>query len=340
MSTGIEWTDETWNPIRGCSRVSPGCEHCYAEKVAKRFSGPGRPYEGLIAKGGQWNGQILLAEHKLADPLRWQSPRMIFVNSMSDLFHEKVPDEWIDQIFAVMALAQQHVFQCLTKRPERMLDYCSNIQKYGRWLKIEEFAKELRYDPRGADGYGFDLLANHQMLPNVWLGVSVEDQQRADERIPLLLQTPAAIRWLSCEPLLGPIVVPEIQCYCKKSEKKSLPKLHTHVPGIDWVVCGGESGPGARPMHPDWARSLRDQCAEAGVPYFFKQWGEWVACEEVPRSGTFQVVGLENPVAMEKAGKKKAGALLDGREHKEVPEQMVVNPVHLSEVSPKKGRIL
>ncbi len=171
QKNGIVWTDETWNPLRGCSRVSEGCRNCYAESVARRFDGPGLPYEGLIASGGQWNGQIKLVPEKLDEPLRWQRPRRIFVNSMSDLFHPNVPNEYIDRVFAVMALASQHTFQVLTKRPERMLEY----------------------------------LNRRTTMPNVWLGVSIENQVTADERIPLLLQTPAAVRWVSAEPLLRPV---------------------------------------------------------------------------------------------------------------------------------------
>lgn len=273
--TGIEWTDATWNPIRGCSRVSEGCRNCYAESVAHRFSGKGLPYEGLTTNG-KWNGKISLVEEHLEDPLRWKRPRKIFVNSMSDLFHENVPVDYIMRIFEVMEKAHWHTFQILTKRAARMVDVIG-----------------------GSSGAGLDA----PPLPNVWLGVSVENQKAADERIPLLLQVPAAVRWLSCEPLLGRIDNIFQQYPCTKCGKRShaevwldrcnhcsakmeipplnvrnAPKSDFDLAGfaaIDWVVAGGESGDGARPMHPDWARSLRDQCQAAGVPYFFKQWGEW-----------------------------------------------------------------
>jgi len=275
--SAIEWTDATWNPVRGCTRVSPGCGGpgkaggCYAERIAARFSGPGQPFEGFAErKGGEarWTGKVALIEDMLAVPLRWSKPRRIFVNSMSDLFHEHLPDGAIDQVFAMMALCPQHTFQVLTKRPERMRDYLSD------------------QDP--------------MPLPNVWLGVSAEDQARADERIPLLLETPAAVRFVSCEPLLGPIDLINLDHTGaqRKDQAHGISALWRAAAEIglrtmlDWVICGGESGPVARPMHPDWARSLRDQCQAAGVPFFFKQWG----------------------------GKKRAGRLLDGVEHNAFPE--------------------
>lgn len=319
--TKIEWTDATWNPIRGCSRVSEGCRNCYAETVAHRFSGEGQPYEGLIAKGGQWNGVIKLVEHMLDQPLRWQRPRRIFVNSMSDLFHEGMPDEWIDKIFAVMALCPRHTFQILTKRPERMLEYFSDAE---RGLKINRFLPaSVSYD---------------EPLKNVWLGVSVEDQKTADERIPLLLQTPAAVRWISAEPLLGDISLrfqqdhcdlcggtgflarfPKGKCFnCKGKGKiwitgRSSRLCYSH---IDWVVVGGESGKNARPMHPDWARSLRDQCQQANVPFLFKQWGEFAPNWFNDADGE----KIADSEWMDRMGKKAAGRMLDGRLWDEYPK--------------------
>ena len=211
MSTDIEWTDETWNPVTGCTKVSPGCDHCYAERVTERFHGKGA-FE-----------RIVLHPDRLDKPLHWRKPRKVFVNSMSDLFHEQVPDTFIGLVWQVMAETPQHTFQILTKRHARMRSF-------------------LRQWP------------NYEPLPNVWLGVSVEDQKWADIRVPALIQTPAAVRFLSCEPLLGPVRI-------------------GYMSLLDWVIVGGESGPGARPMHPDWARDLRDQCEAAGVPFLFKQWG-------------------------------------------------------------------
>lgn len=309
--TGIQWTDATWNPIRGCSRVSEGCRNCYAETVANRFKGPGQPYEGLIAKGGQWNGRITVVDSAMEQPLRWRKPRRIFVNSMSDLFHENVPYQVIDQVFAVMAMAlvNNHKFQILTKRPQRMLEYLNDNNLHGR---IIDAAREMD-NARGTwitEGY---LVAYRKLwpLPNVWLGVSVEDQKTADERIPLLLQTPAAVRWISAEPLIGPI---DFSGMWVPHEN---PAMHWNMlEALDWVVVGGESGANARPMHLYWARTLRDQCQSAGTPFFFKQWGEhapnWFCDEDGKYNG--------GPIWMDRMGKKRAGRLLDGREWNEYPE--------------------
>lgn len=281
-STSIEWTDATWNPTRGCSRVSEGCRHCYAETVAARFSGPGLAYEGLT-RGGKWTGEVRLIEERLSDPLRWKTPRRIFVNSMSDLFHERVPDGWVMRCLSVMARTPQHTYQILTKRPERMRSF------FARWADltgedfnafkdargVEEtlkahpsprgqlFASMLEAmgePPNGCAYPTFDWMGGMirwpDVLPNVWLGVSVEDQATADARIPLLLQTPAAVRFLSVEPLL---------------ERVDLPHGLTGL--VQWVIVGGESGPGARPCHLSWIRRLRDQCREDGLACFVKQVG-------------------------------------------------------------------
>ena len=298
--TGIQWTDATWNPIRGCSRISEGCRNCYAETVANRFKGPGMPYEGLIAKGGQWNGKIKIVDHLLDQPLRWKKPCRIFVNSMSDLFHENVSDNVIDKIFAIMALAHQHTFQALTKRPKRMMEYMNSSHRAAA-------IREVMMDITGEYIEWIDW-----PLPNVWLGVSVEDQTTAEERIPLLLQTPSTVRWISAEPLLGPINL--YKCNAIYADYNY--EAAWSAGNIDWIVVGGESGPGARPMKFDWARSLRDQCQAADVPFFFKQWGEfgpnWFCDDDGKYDG--------GPIWMDRMGKKKAGRLLDGREWNEYPE--------------------
>lgn len=270
---------KTWNPIVGCSIISPGCTNCYAMRMASRINKmtPASHYEGLtqfVNGRPVWTGKIARAPHKIFNaPLKWKKPSLVFVNSMSDLFHEDVPDEWIDRVFAIMALSPQHTFQVLTKRAARMHDYCSSIQKNGTWLSAESFALDMGFDPRGRDNAGFDWLANHQMLPNVWLGVSVEDQARADERIPLLLDTPAAVRFISAEPLLGkidlePYPLPASQWGAGwlNNYPYRYPKQH-----LAWVIIGGESGPGKRPVDLAWMRSIRDQCQAAGVPLFVKQ---------------------------------------------------------------------
>ena len=241
MSDGsrIAWTDATWNPVTGCSRVSPGCAHCYAERLSHRFGWTTRPWTARHALAN-----VQLHPDRLRQPLRWRHPRRVFVNSMSDLFHEQVPDAFLDQVFAGMALAPQHVFQVLTKRPRRAAAWwmdpvrCARITAAVAALAERPLAAPLPWP-----------------LPHVWLGVSAEDQRRAAERLPILTALPAAVRFVSCEPLLGPV------------------DLQPWLDRLDWVIAGGESGPGARPCDPDWVRALRDQCAAAGVPFFFKQWG-------------------------------------------------------------------
>lgn len=272
--TSISWTDKTWNPIRGCSRVSAGCMNCYAERVAHRFSGDGQPYAGLTTDKGRWNGIVRFVTEHLADPLRWKKPRRIFVNSMSDLFHEALTNEQIAAVFGVMAAAPQHTFQVLTKRAERM-------REWFKWA-AGDFAYEQRGIASAPHVFQAMLDAAHEELgkpmkpqldaawhaheedlwplPNVWLGTSVENQAAADERIPHLLATPAAIRFLSCEPLLGPIEMPQ--------HNQSMGRSHSP---LDWVIAGCESGPGARPAEVAWLRSLRDQCADTGVRFFLKQ---------------------------------------------------------------------
>lgn len=236
--TKIEWTDVTWNPVTGCDKVSQGCKNCYAEVMHRRLRGmfPEKYSKPFL-------GNIEVHADELMKPTTWKKPHMVFVNSMSDLFHYKVPFSFIYQVFAVMDVCRQHTFQILTKRPDRMLEFMNAYCEYPG--------------------------TNRQPLPNVWLGVSCEDQKQADLRIPLLLQAPAAIRFLSCEPLLAPI---DLDNHLPIMERSAGNDLH-------WVIAGGESGHHARPMHPDWVRSIRDQCHAANVPFFFKQWGEWLPLE-------------------------------------------------------------
>lgn len=300
--TKIEWTDTVWNPVRGCSNVSEGCANCYAARMANRFCAPGKPYEGLISSGGGWNDHIKLVPDVLELPLRWRNPRKVFVNSMSDLFHDAVPDGFIDRVFSVMAQAKLHIFQILTKRPKRMLNWFMRASLIGATDVLTKTAKEWP-------------------LKNVWIGVSVENQRTAEERIPKLLQIPAAVRFVSCEPLLDNLNL----SFC-------LPVMVGHKRihwenEIDWVIVGGETGPGARPIHPDWVREIRNQCQSAGVPFFFKQWGEWAPdclcgqtrrtvkpCRSIPRP--FQgKIG-----AMFRCGRSRAGRCIDGRTWEEFPK--------------------
>jgi protein gp37 len=320
-NTGIEWTDATWNPIVGCSIVSPGCTNCYAMKFAgNRLDGnPKAPhYAGTTQKskaGPVWSGKLALApQHIVNAPLKWSKPRRIFVNSMGDLFHESVPDEWILDALTIMAIARRHTFQVLTKRAERMRDFMSNpdlLQEIMvNWWSFDDGMRSVEAWP----------------LPNVWLGVSAEDQRRADERIPYLPETPAAVRFVSAEPLVGPIDL----CRIKEDTGFTFDALSRKVGisfrgvGLDWIIAGGESGPNARRMHPDWARSLRDQCAAAGVPFFFKQWGEWAPHGAGrPSRGQPETFVGEPPHSarlMYRAGKSRAGRLLDGHEHNRMPE--------------------
>jgi len=239
-TTSIEWTDRTWNPVTGCTKVSAGCKNCYAEGVAERFWA--KQYDPVqedvsgVIRPRRFT-DVLTHEDRLLEPLSWRKPSRVFVNSMSDLFHEAVPDAFIHRVFMVMAKANQHTFQVLTKRPARMLDY----------------------------------LKATNPLRNVWLGVSVENQHFADERIPLLLQTPAAVRFISAEPLLGPIDI--VGTICKQP---------VGTPALGWVIVGGESGSGARPFDLAWARSIVQQCQATGVPVFVKQLGAMPMAGRMP----------------------------------------------------------
>lgn len=342
MSTKIEWADETWNPTVGCTRVSRGCDHCYAVRHTRRLAGQLPLYRGLVNPGkGHFNGTVRTVPERLEQPLRWRKPRRVFVDSMSDLFHPDVPDGFIAHVFAVMAASPQHTYQILTKRSGRMAEVLGSetfwavAWEHGmeRWWDMEALAYMDRLGPRFP-------------LPGVWLGTSVEDQDAANERIPHLLRTPAAVRFLSCEPLLGPLRLSQYLQLDEENGASDFREFHgwgydsysggftgpnTHgdptyapEPGLHWVIVGGESGPRARPMHPDWARSLRDQCEHAGVPFFFKQWGAWVPpdhFEDHPE----QVREIQKTHEWQKGrsyrvGKKAGGRELDGRIWDEFPE--------------------
>jgi len=240
VNSTIEWTDATWNPVRGCTKISPGCKHCYAEVFAERFRGvKGHPYEQGF--------DLRLVPDKLAEPLRWRNPKTVFVNSMSDLFHDGIPEDYIEAVANVMVKADWHTYQVLTKRSQRMAKLLST---------------RLRFAAR----------AEH-----IWWGVSVEDKRYGLARIPDLQSAPASVRFLSVEPLLEDLGAVDLR-------------------GIHWVIVGGESGRGARPMNRDWVVSIRDQCATADVPFFFKQWG-----------------GLH---------KKRAGRMLDGKTYDGFPQRL------------------
>jgi protein gp37 len=328
-TTTIEWTrnddgtpGRTWNPVTGCSKISDGCTNCYAETIAERFRGTAAFPHGF---------DVRVRSDKVNAPLKWRKPTRVFVNSMSDLFHADVDQAWIADIFAVMAAARRHTFQLLTKRHARMRSL----------LNDPGFVENVR---KGAHGKGLPADQWQWPLPNLWLGVSVENQQWADIRIPALLATPATVRFLSCEPLLGPIDLfaddhstherdfdgtDDYICLDCSTVQRTVPwrVIDRSRLGIDWVIVGGESGRKARPMAPQWATSLRDQCEAAGVPFFFKQWGEYAPTGYLVIGGTSKgvlLVGepvddLGHRVELARVGKKQAGRELDGRTHDAFP---------------------
>lgn len=328
MGTKIEWAEETWNPIIGCSKVSPGCTNCYAERMANRLVGMGQePYnnvmEARIGQTPKWNGKTHFVESALEKPLHWKKPRNIFVCSMGDLFHETVSFKDLHWIFSVIAKCSQHIFMVLTKRPETMAQYFRTVYP--------------EYEPGSAP------------IPNLWLGVTAENQEMADERIPILLDIPAAKSFVSIEPMLGPV---DLQVL--RSQKSNLVydsllgrEYHNYKQSdwwckssgyLDWVICGGESGPGARPMNPSWVISLRDQCQASKVPFMFKQYGEWVgefhpeATHKHQESSIFADINEDNTdyrgVYMYKVGKKKAGRELDGQIWDQKPENEIIRKIH------------
>lgn len=382
--THIEWTDATWNPITGCDVVSPGCTNCYAMKLAGGRLKHHWSRKGLTVasrSGPVWNGEVRFNEVWLEQPMRWTKPRMIFVCAHGDLFHEDVPDEWIDRVFAVMALCPQHTFQVLTKRPERMHKYLMRDvalfagQPIGRFERV----RGMMLSGWGEMTRSPDHLHGNQgmpwPLPNVWLGVSCENDLWANRRIGWLLDTDAAVRFVSLEPLLGPITL-DCMTFPKWPHavgfEDGFPGTYDalggtwwpalgdadeewehrieDLPKIDWVIVGGESGPGARPMHPDWARSLRDQCANYHTDFHFKQWGEFSptslktgvvrrkrgfymrkdgsnalgtdakAIEDMTSKELHYQLNHPDVAYMAALGKKASGRLLDGREWNGTPE--------------------
>lgn len=327
--TSIEWCDATVNAISGCLPASPGCTNCFASTAGARRR-PHHPVNGLTrpakpddpASHHVWTGATRLNKEWLVKPLRWARPRRIFWNAHGDPWFEAVPYEWVDRELAIAALTPHHIHMLLTKRTGRMRRY---FAMPGTPERILAAAKALPA-PHGRlpDRWQWPL-------PNVWLGTSVEDQERAAQRIPDLLAVPAAVRFLSCEPLLEQVNLTEWM------EPAGLDTtLGLSNPGLDWIIVGGESGPRARPMHPDWVSSIRDQCAAAGVPFFFKQWGEWAAVGPHNRDMLISAQGsVEHPryeitrlrsntspgaTILTRVGKRRAGRLLDGIEHSAFPE--------------------
>ena len=287
--TGISWTDATWNPVAGCSLVSAGCTNCYAMQQAHRFDAvPGSKYEGLteVVNGRPvWNGKVRLWPKHLDQPMRWKHPRKIFVNSMTDLFHEGLSNEEIAAVFGVMAACQQHTFQVLTKRPERMVGWFEWAELRGvdglsvfphdsRDWRICQMVKAAAFRVVDLSRSVVPKREPRWPLPNLWIGVSIEDQKTADERIPMLLQTPAAVRFVSYEPALGPV---DLQPWLRPTFG---PGMAYGPSGLGWVIFGGESGGRSRPCDIDWALSVIRQCRDAQVPIFIKQLGSQPVVEE------------------------------------------------------------
>ena len=317
--TTISWTDATWSPVSGCTKVSPGCDHCYIERtppfrmVGRRFDQPGIGGTTGVQRHGD----------RLFQPFHWRKPRRVFVCSLADLFHKDVPDLFIAKVWATMARTQQHTYQVLTKRPARMRALLSS---HDFELLVEAVCSHHDFE---------------WPLPNVWVGVSAEDQKRADERIPVLMETPAAVRWVSVEPMLGPVDLEEWLWVEDESACGDPDHCSPMRPAwlLDWVVSGGESGPGARPAPIGWHRELRDQCEAAGVAYHYKQAGEWTSTATTTdpwlnrepdvwvnfydghavTSDTDPALETGSWSGMWKVGKKAAGRLLDGRTHDDYP---------------------
>jgi len=337
----IEWTDRTWNPTTGCNKISPGCKNCYALTMHKRLKGMGQ-----IKYQKDFSAGVQIWEDELLKPFRWKKPAMVFVNSMSDLFHEDVPFDFIDKVFAVMVLSPRHTFQVLTKRADRMAEYFTADMKVliDRWENATyEMGLADEHGDNDAPACSVYNLCEENAPKNVWLGASVENQHYAYMRIPFLMRCPAAVRFLSCEPLLDHVdfnfeSIIETTSGYKKAEFNAL-RQHVRISDgfddlvlidskIDWVIAGGESGHGARPLHPDWVRTLRNQCLDAGVAFFFKQWGEYAPHMDGPNVKKKSVIHKGIGYPMCKVGKKKAGRELDGRTWDEMP-------IHVDAVSRK-----
>lgn len=307
--TKIEWADSVWNPVTGCTPVSEGCERCFARRMANRLKGRyGYPKDDPF--------RVTLHPDKLEQPLRWKKPRQVFVPSMGDLFHEDVDEKYIAKVLAICDLAREHTYMILTKRPSRMASLFNDedFQFHVGWFQSQVVREFGLPEPKEIGSWP---------LKNVWLGVTAENQQRADERIPILLQIPAAKRFVSVEPMLELINI--IRSCDVVLGDGNIPAVDGINRWLHWIICGGETGPGARPVHPDWVRSLRDQCIAANVPFFFKSWGKFCYPDQMP-DDTYRKVDAAHNLAGHgdydkpwRVGKKAAGRLLDGEEWNEVP---------------------
>lgn len=307
----IQWLNlpgykgETWNPIIGCSKVSDGCKNCYAERMANRLAHNPKTkadYSEVITDG-KWNGKTTLVHNSLFKPAGWRLPRLIFVCSMGDLFHESISFDAINMIFEEMNRHARHIFIVLTKRPER-------LTQFAEWKIWRKDVQNIPWRPS----------------ENVWIGVTAENQEQANARIPHLMKIPAAVKFVSIEPMLSQIDI----SFIRSSSCSGYTPLKPHPigspdrPFINWVICGGESGHNARPVHPDWVRSLKDQCQAAEVPFFFKQWGEY---KPMGTMGDFQILPFgkydpESKFGFLKTGKHKSGNTLDGVKYEEYPNEI------------------
>ena len=364
----IDWTDVTWNVTAGCRKVSEGCRNCWAIRTVPRLAGNGvkgyeqitNSKEQITNKSGKakkllnWSGKIELLEHNLQKPFKYgKKPKRVFVNSMSDLFHEDVPFDFVDKVMAVISLFSQHTFMILTKRPERMKEYFEKLfadytpdeimEKLTSLYSDENFLGKDKPFPAmedEAECFAHNYAMVHGILSNLWLGVSVEDQKTADERIPVLLQIPAAKHFISLEPMLGAVDLSKylgfdatITCHEKITEDvgKAIIEMCNKAGAkklLDWVIVGGESGAGARPMHPEWVRSIKDQCTMSNVQFYFKQWGAYsmlndkvanVKCKKIPHVSKMRSIKGYSDLFI-KVGKKEAGHLLDGIEYRQIPD--------------------
>jgi protein gp37 len=332
--TNIEYLDATWNPIKGCSHASSGCDYCWAERQANRFSKKGEFFHGLT-KHGAWTGKTKFYKKELLKPIHWKRPRRIGVCFMGDLFHESVPFEWIAKVFAVMAKARQHTFMILTKRPERMAAFLACAG--GRVCPSEALYDHIEDDVK--IDYEKDIVP--WPLQNVWLGTSIENQLQAKTRIPALFRCDAVFHYVSVEPMLGRIDLTHLDVegagdpeWCQidaltgrqTDMGRPCPSIDVR---LDFVIVGGESGPDARSTHPMWVYDLQGQCDKAWVPFFFKQWGEWMPVED----GSFRPGDLvhytevdSNPRRMRRVGKRAAGNLIMGKAYQELPAGATVMP--------------
>lgn len=316
----IEWCNKTINPIVGCSKASPACDNCYAERMAKRLQAMGtRGYEGVVNEKGNWVGKLNFIESELEKPARWKKPKRIFVGSMTDLFHENVKSEWIDRIVGMAKDNPIHTFIFLTKRAERMNKYFTDGSEYLELLDVR----------------------------NIWIGVTAENQKQARRRIPILLDTPASKRFVSIEPILehidlnnlsvGDESYSHVKIYsslaCIKSTFTNFTtdndSWHEEIVGLDWVIVGGESGHNARIANPKWVLNLKQQCEDSNVPFFFKQWGEFIEESQMTnkpsqmKGKTYSLMS-DGELTFWRCGKKLAGKLIDGREYIELPKMEVI----------------